>query len=556
MPANCPNCGSAVVEQEQICANCGSSLGSAPCAEPITLFYSYSHKDEKLREELEAHLAALRRSGVIREWHDRKIIAGQDWDKEISKYLESARLILFLISADFISSSYISHIEVKRALERQSAGDAAIIPVILRPVIWRIVPEFSRLQALPDGARPVTEWPSHDLAFVSICEGILAVVLSRASASALRRHAAERKEEASHGRSGVFRGRRRILDAALPARVPLSRPSVLLAMVRRTDSPGLRGIVEADPNFDISPQDIVRRPLTLMFPVDENGAQQPLDLTIKIESPQFEPKSQIKTIKLRPRGDSDARVFLLAPTETGPLVVNVEIYHRLEILGGCVLRTLGVLAVGAEAEDTSQSIVSSSLPLSGDEDESEEGPSKNGGKNPAGGNGGNDPPPGNGENNPLTCAAVDEMEPGAVYLSYATEDRSVVEKLKTALEEAGVDVFLTLELEPRDYSEGKLHRNIGNCSFFVPVISRNTLTRERRFFRVEWRQALERAASSLEHFLLPIVIDDTAIDDQALPAEFKRVQTMRLPHGEPTPEFVDWMKQLYRRSRLERSTGV
>jgi len=43
----------------------------------LELFYSYSHKDEELRNELEKHLAMLRRLGAINEWHDRRIGAGK-----------------------------------------------------------------------------------------------------------------------------------------------------------------------------------------------------------------------------------------------------------------------------------------------------------------------------------------------------------------------------------------------------------------------------------------------------------------------------------------------
>lgn len=365
MQDKCLKCGAAVVEDEQVCSKCGERLWPESRPERISIFYSYSHKDEDLREELETHLAALKRSGLIREWHDRKIIAGQDWDKEISRHLESAQLVLFLISADFISSSYISDVEVRRALERQSAGDTVVVPVILRPVMWGVIPEFSRLQALPEGARPVTEWPSHDLAFVSVCEGILAVVFSKVSAAPPKPRIT--RTDSSLGRRGAPRVRRRVLDAALPSRVPLAKPSTLLVMIRRTDSPGLRAIVEADTVFDIGVKDIDSQPLTLSFPVDAKGTPQPLDLTIKIESPQFEPSSQMKNIALPPRGDSELRIFLLTPTQSGKLLVNLEICRGNELVAGCLLRTQGVLF--EEEQPPSQSVASASLPMSGGEEE-------------------------------------------------------------------------------------------------------------------------------------------------------------------------------------------
>jgi hypothetical protein len=162
---------------------------------------------------------------------------------------------------------------------------------------------------------------------------------------------------------------------------------------------------------------------------------------------------------------------------------------------------------------------------------------------------------------PEAPALPREVEPGAVFLSYASEDRSVVEKLKSALEEVGVDVFFDKEqLQAGDDWDGKLRRNIHQCSLFVPVISQRTLTMERRFFRVEWNLALDEAQmasfSSEEAFLLPVVIDSTPLDNPALPAKFRAVQATPLPGGEPTRDFIERVRQLYRKRQLSRAGTV
>jgi replicative DNA helicase len=64
----------------------------------IRVFYSYSHKDEVFREQLEEHLAILRRTGLIQEWSDRKIVPRRDWKNEIDENLLAADLILLLVS--------------------------------------------------------------------------------------------------------------------------------------------------------------------------------------------------------------------------------------------------------------------------------------------------------------------------------------------------------------------------------------------------------------------------------------------------------------------------
>ena len=122
---------------------------------PISLFYSYSHKDAALRKRLEAHLTLLKDEGIIRDWDDRRIAAGTEWDGVISENLDQAGIILLLVSADFLASRYCRDVEIARAMERHEAGTARVIPVILRPVYWHTAP-FGKLQALP---KTVSRWP-------------------------------------------------------------------------------------------------------------------------------------------------------------------------------------------------------------------------------------------------------------------------------------------------------------------------------------------------------------------------------------------------------------
>lgn len=143
--------------------------------EPVEVFYSYAHEDEGLRNELEKHLSILKRTGVITGWHDRKILAGHDWETIIDVRLNTAKVILLLISADFLASDYCYGIELERALQRDETGDARVIPVILREVHWRGAP-FGRLQALPTDGRAVTSWPNRDRAFTDVARGIAKAV--------------------------------------------------------------------------------------------------------------------------------------------------------------------------------------------------------------------------------------------------------------------------------------------------------------------------------------------------------------------------------------------
>src|SRR5215475_7058726 len=140
---------------------------------PVEVFFSYSHKDEDLQNELSKHLAMLKRQRVITAWHDRRIGAGKEWENEIDERLNSADIILLLISSDFLASDYCYDVEVTTAMKRHNDGEARVIPVILRHVDWKGAP-FGKLQALPRDAKPVTDWQNRDQAFLDIAQGIRA----------------------------------------------------------------------------------------------------------------------------------------------------------------------------------------------------------------------------------------------------------------------------------------------------------------------------------------------------------------------------------------------
>ena len=137
----------------------------------LSIFFSYAHEDEALRGELVKHLSILRWQGLITEWYDRDIQAGIEWEHEINVHLDTAQIILLLVSSDFLASPYCYSIEMTRALERHIAGEARVIPIILRPVEWERAP-FSKLQVLPTDAQPVTSWSDRDAAFLNVTKGI------------------------------------------------------------------------------------------------------------------------------------------------------------------------------------------------------------------------------------------------------------------------------------------------------------------------------------------------------------------------------------------------
>jgi len=148
-------------------------MGAAPI--PVEVFCSYAHADEIWRQKLETHLSLLRRQGLVSLWHDLLIRPGTDWAEAISNHLETASVILLLVSADFLASDYCYSVEMQRALERQEAGEARVVPILVRPVDWTGAP-FAHLQPLPIDAKPISSWPDEDRALADVAAGIRRVI--------------------------------------------------------------------------------------------------------------------------------------------------------------------------------------------------------------------------------------------------------------------------------------------------------------------------------------------------------------------------------------------
>jgi hypothetical protein len=137
----------------------------------INLFFSYSHRDEDLRNELEIHLTSLKRQGKISTWHDRRIGAGNEFDRSISDNLESADIILLLVSPYFIASDYCYEVEMKRSLEKHEKDEAIVIPVILEPCDWHDLPFGKILAATKDG-KAISKFPNIHDGFLEVTKAV------------------------------------------------------------------------------------------------------------------------------------------------------------------------------------------------------------------------------------------------------------------------------------------------------------------------------------------------------------------------------------------------
>lgn len=127
----------------------------------LSVFISYSYKDARFRDHLEIHLKSLERQGLIEKWSDRQLMAGDWYSDSVNRNLETADIILLLVSAHFVASKYCYDVEMKRALELHQKSIVKVIPIIIRDCDWMHAP-FASFEVLPKGGRPIDRWPTRD----------------------------------------------------------------------------------------------------------------------------------------------------------------------------------------------------------------------------------------------------------------------------------------------------------------------------------------------------------------------------------------------------------
>ena len=151
-----------------------------------------------------------------------------------------------------------------------------------------------------------------------------------------------------------------------------------------------------------------------------------------------------------------------------------------------------------------------------------------------------------------------EMPEGAIFISYAREDLATVRTLKNSLEAAGLTVWFDFDrIAAGDSFDNKILDNIQRCSLFLPVLSHNTEARSEGFFRREWRYALDREMGFAPGvpFILPVAVDVTD-HFNTLPPRFRELHITVLPEGKVTQEFVDRLKQIWKKGDGEREPAA
>ncbi|MCP4690215.1 MAG: toll/interleukin-1 receptor domain-containing protein, partial [Desulfobacterales bacterium] len=139
-----------------------------------TIFISYSHRDEVWKDRLKPHLKILEEDGRVSVWDDRKIDQGDKWYPEIKEAMEKAAVAVCLISADYLTSDFCKKEEIPFLLERCERDGMAILPILVRPCLWKRISWLKETQMLPrDGKTVAMDYKdSHDFIFTSVAETI------------------------------------------------------------------------------------------------------------------------------------------------------------------------------------------------------------------------------------------------------------------------------------------------------------------------------------------------------------------------------------------------
>lgn len=153
---------------------------------------------------------------------------------------------------------------------------------------------------------------------------------------------------------------------------------------------------------------------------------------------------------------------------------------------------------------------------------------------------------------PARDESIPEFRTDSVFISYASEDREQALQVKRAFDEAGVDAWLDKSaLESGEVYRRRIETNIENCSYFVPLISRNSTTMEKRFFRREWSKAIQEAEEFPPEypFIQPVLLDDTSLNAPSIPRQFRDRHVRRI---EELPQLIEEAKRRIRERRLKR----
>lgn len=274
---------------------------------PHDIFISYVEEDGEIASQV---CNALELGGVRCWIAPRNIVPGRTWGAAIIEAITVSRAMVLVFS----SRTNVSR-QVARELERADNKGIRIVPF--------------RIEDVPPSGD--LEYFLGSIQWFDAFEGPLEVHLRRLTET-LQTLVQEMENATQPNNNGLqekaltgMSAEQRVLDAALSKRVPVEKPTELVAMFRCLNSEGLKAILQVDDDYSVGQEDVRSEAFELDFPRTSDGQLLPAELILKLDSPEFDPRSQQKKVRVPPKGDSEAYIFLLTPKRLGKLVVNLEV---------------------------------------------------------------------------------------------------------------------------------------------------------------------------------------------------------------------------------------
>jgi TIR domain len=298
-----------------------------------------SYRRDKGGAEARLIRAALAEHG-LRVFLDVTDLSKGHFDEALLRYIAATPSFIVILSPDALDP----RIQKQEDWMRREVAHAILTGRNIVPVLF---PQFEFPAQLPEDIKDLPRHQgvkySHDF-FEAVIDKILRLI----------------GVQPVEKRPGAIERQDRALDAALPQRIPVGRATEFVAMIRRTESKGLKAILEIEEDSSITAGDVRSRGLELEFPLDANGEPRSAELVLRLDAPDFEPRSQSKRVLVPPQEDSELYTFLLTAQRIGELRVN------LEVLKGdlCVVtRALKTLAEQQTSEFLKSGSVLISIPL-------------------------------------------------------------------------------------------------------------------------------------------------------------------------------------------------
>lgn len=338
------------------------------------VFISYSQKDRKYLRELQIHLKPLIREGVADIWDDTRLKGGDLWRKSIKESIESAQIAILLVSEHFLASEFIDDNELPPILDKARSEGLVVLQVILSSCLWNRNKSLIEYQTINNPSKPLNGIGKvgRGKIWVELAKRIEEIEndLSKEVLKPQIRKTGKENDSSELQTDNQTEELRR-LDAAMPGRISVRRPTELWVQICLTDSEGFRRDLPkyTEGGEEIAKEDVKAGNLHVRYQIDEN-TNKPLPTTLRIElsAPDFITEKPYQDIRLSHSRNSEVLHFALTPQELGKnCFVHVTASKRTHegtriTLGSVRLCSQVVQKGAAPIKNVSWTIVSSVSP--------------------------------------------------------------------------------------------------------------------------------------------------------------------------------------------------